>query len=152
VIDTWFQDVLNVITPLGTAAFLGASVGWERETVHKAAGLRTNMIVSLGAATFTLLAFRAIEGVAFTGDPSRIIQGVATGIGFLGAGSIVHSRGEVSGVTTAAGIWLVGAIGAGCGAGHYDIAIVAVLLGFGILALLQRLSSRISKENGPRND
>lgn len=132
---------LNVVIPILAAALLGAIVGWEREALRKTAGLRTNMIVSVGAATFTLLALRSVDG---SGDPSRIVQGIATGIGFLGAGAIVRDGGEVTGVTTAAGIWLVGAVGASCGAGYYDIAVVAVLIGVMILALLQGLSDRIS--------
>jgi putative Mg2+ transporter-C (MgtC) family protein len=85
------------------------------------------------------------EGKAFGitgGDPSRIIAGVATGIGFLGAGSIIQSRGQVRGITTAAGIWVVGGIGACCGAGRYSIAFVTVVLSLIILAILPKVESQ----------
>jgi putative Mg2+ transporter-C (MgtC) family protein len=126
----------EMVLPLVAAVLLGGVVGWERESGDKPAGLRTHMMVSLGAAVFTLAALRAIsEHETSTGDPSRIVMGVATGIGFLGAGSIIRTAGEVHGITTAAGIWVVGGVGACCGAGEYSIAVVAVVLSVVILAM-----------------
>lgn len=123
-------------------------MGWEREAGDKPAGLRTHMMVSLGAAVFTLAALRTIGDYdTAAGDPSRIVMGVATGIGFLGAGSIIRMSGEVHGVTTAAGIWVVGAIGACCGAGYYSIAAVAVVLSVLILAVLYRVEPHIARSD-----
>jgi putative Mg2+ transporter-C (MgtC) family protein len=129
-----------VLIRLPLAALLGALIGWERETGGKPAGLRTNMMVALGASTFTLVSTSLASASAQeAGDPIRIVTGVATGIGFLGAGSIIQTRTGVEGMTTAAGIWVVGAIGAACGLGAYLIAIVAALLGLIILGILRRL-------------
>lgn len=159
--------IWDVLLRLPLAALLGALIGWERETEGKPAGLRTNMMVALGASTFTLLAtnLAAFENGA---DPTRIVTGVATGIGFLGAGSIIQSSRGVEGMTTAAGIWVVGAIGAACGLGAYSIAIVTAVLAFVILALLLRLeikanpngkkqqtgraAGRLSENSSPSND
>jgi putative Mg2+ transporter-C (MgtC) family protein len=118
------------------AAVLGGLVGYDRERLRKAAGLRTNILVSLGAAGFTLAAGAFVtEGSG--ADPTRIVTGVATGIGFLGAGSILRDKeGHVEGVTTAAGIWVVGAIGVACGGGFYVIAATITLLALFILAVL----------------
>jgi putative Mg2+ transporter-C (MgtC) family protein len=129
-----------VLLRLPLAALLGALIGWEREIGGKPAGLRTNMMVSLGASTFALVS-TSLTAVSAqdAGDPVRIVTGVATGIGFLGAGSIIQTRTGVEGMTTAAGIWVVGAIGAACGLGAYLIAIVATLLGVTILGIVHRL-------------
>jgi putative Mg2+ transporter-C (MgtC) family protein len=134
-IATW--DVLRL--PL--AALLGGLIGWERERGGKPAGLRTNMMVALGASAFTLVSSQLVS-VQSAGDPTRIVTGVATGIGFLGAGSIIRSRGEVEGMTTAAGIWVVGAIGAACGLGAYLVATVAAVLALAILVLLLRVERK----------
>lgn len=110
------------------AAIAAALMGTEREWRGKAAGLRTHIIVSLGAATFTMV---SLELAARAGDapidPTRALQGVVGGIGFLGAGQILHARGDVRGITTAAGIWLTGGVGVACGAGEFFIAFLAVL-------------------------
>ena len=141
---------VQTLVPLLVAVCLGGIVGWERESWRKPAGLRTHMMVALGAAAFTRLALRAVMAVEYSGvtggDPSRIIEGVATGIGFLGAGSIIHSRGEVQGITTAAGVWVVGAVGACCGAGYYAIAVVAVLLSVIVLAVLPKMDLNVTEE------
>jgi putative Mg2+ transporter-C (MgtC) family protein len=128
------QTFLEILARLALACAFGALVGIEREAQKKTAGLRTNMMVSLGAATFTLIAATLIGGGG-TADPTRIVTGVATGIGFLGAGSIIQSGRNVEGVTTAAGIWLVGGIGAACGVGAVALAAVATALGVVILRL-----------------
>jgi putative Mg2+ transporter-C (MgtC) family protein len=131
----------EVLVRLPLAALLGAMIGWERETGGKPAGLRTNMMVALGASAFTLMSTN-LAAFHDVGDPVRIVTGVATGIGFLGAGSIIQSRGEVEGMTTAAGIWVVGAIGAACGLGAYAIATVTAVLALIILVLLRRLEKK----------
>lgn len=143
-----WQLLFSSFLPLLTAAVLGGIVGWERESWHKPAGLRTNMMVALGAATFTQLALGLVDQGPQGADPSRIIEGVATGIGFLGAGSIIQSRGEIQGITTAAGVWLVGGVGACCGARRYEIAVTAVLLAILILRLLQKVKDSLVPEQG----
>jgi putative Mg2+ transporter-C (MgtC) family protein len=142
----------EVVLPLVAAVCLGGIVGWERESGDKPAGLRTHMMVSLGAAVFTLAALRAISEYDTTaGDPSRIVMGVATGIGFLGAGSIIRTGGEVHGITTAAGIWVVGAVGACCGAGYYAIASVAVVLSVVVLSVLLRIGPQADNPERKKN-
>jgi putative Mg2+ transporter-C (MgtC) family protein len=137
------EQPLSVLVPrLVAAVLLGAVLGFERERADKPAGLRTHMMVSLGSAAFTILGFSVHstpeeESLGF--DPSRIVQGIIGGLGFLGAGSIMKSRhpGEasVSGLTTAASVWLVGAIGVACGMGAYAAAVVTSVLALGILIL-----------------
>jgi putative Mg2+ transporter-C (MgtC) family protein len=131
-LSSTFETALPLLIALG----LGAVVGWERESWSKPAGFRTHMLVALGASAFTLLAFRTTDATG--GDPSRVIAGVVTGLGFLGAGSILQARFEVRGLTTAAGIWVVGGVGACCGAGQYELAITTVLFAFLILSVLRR--------------
>ncbi len=137
------------------ATLLGAVMGWEREARDKPAGLRTHMLVSIGAATFTLLGFETgaelsehageegHEGV----DPTRIIQGIVGGLGFLGAGSIIKARGseDVTGLTTAASIWYTGALGVACGMGTYLLALTSAVLGLLVLSVLGRMSKRDDK-------
>lgn len=143
----------DIVLPLISAVLLGGIVGWERESGDKPAGLRTHMMVSLGAAVFTLSALRTIvDYQSAAGDPSRIVMGVATGIGFLGAGSIIRTSGEVHGITTAAGIWVVGAIGACCGAGYYSIAIVAVLLSVIVLSVVRNVEHRAGNSSHQEKD
>jgi putative Mg2+ transporter-C (MgtC) family protein len=120
------------------AAVLGAVVGADRQWNQKPAGLRTNILVALGAAGFTITASE-ILGPVPNADPSRIISGIATGIGFLGAGCILHHGREVEGVTTAAAIWVVGAIGSACGVGAYPVAVALTVFSFLVLTVLGRL-------------
>jgi putative Mg2+ transporter-C (MgtC) family protein len=120
---------------------VGAVIGWDRERAEKPAGLRTHMLVALGAASFTLLGYEvssAVEGAANI-DPTRVLQGVIGGIGFMGAGAIIQNRGRVSGVTTAASVWISGALGAACGVGAYVLAGLTTLLSFVILFIVGRL-------------
>lgn len=119
----------EMVLRLFVALLIGAIAGCDRERRGKPAGLKTFALVSLGAATFTLISLEMIsDSVALGGrgfDPLRLVAGIAGGIGFLGAGTIIHSGGDVEGITTAAGIWIVGAIGVACGAGYYVIALMA---------------------------
>jgi putative Mg2+ transporter-C (MgtC) family protein len=117
--------VSETIVRLVLAAFLGGLIGLERELKHKPAGLRTNMFICFGAAMFTVLSFRFTEGI---GDPTRIASNIIPGIGFIGAGSILHSRGAVSGLTTAATLFVVASIGMAAGGGQYLPAIFATLV------------------------
>lgn len=110
-----FTNAGEIALRLVAAAICGGLIGWNRQREDKPAGLRTHILVSLGAAAFTVVMFDLLHRYPGTlnapsGDPTRIIQGVATGIGFLGAGSIIRTGGSVRGITTAAGIWVMGAI------------------------------------------
>lgn len=111
------------------ATVAGGLIGLEREVVHKPAGVRTHMLVSLGSALFALITIEQLPGEA-----ARIIAGIATGIGFLGAGTIFKAKDEVHGLTTAASIWAVAAVGLSIGFGYYLMMVVAVIL---ILLILQ---------------
>ncbi len=117
------------------AAFLGGLLGIEREKKGKAAGVRTHMLVSMGAALFVLL---ATQGGMKDTELSRVLQGVIAGIGFLGAGTILKAEREekVYGLTTAAGIWLTAAIGVAAGLGRESTAVLSTLLALGVLALV----------------
>jgi putative Mg2+ transporter-C (MgtC) family protein len=144
--------ILELLQRLGAALLVGALVGWERERKNKPAGLRTHMLVTLGSATFCLMAFEVGAQMADRYgdrgvDPMRVLQGVVGGIGFLGAGGIVHSRGHVNGVTTAAGVWIAGALGAACGVGAYVLAVISATFTVLVLALLGRLEQRLGTQN-----
>ena len=134
------QQFTRIVLRLLLAAALGAALGYERERHGKSAGVRTHMLVALGSALFVLVP--ELAGVP-EGDLTRVIQGVITGIGFLGAGSIIKSENEerVQGLTTAAGIWLTAAIGICCGLGRESTAVLTALLAVAILALVPHLSS-----------
>lgn len=135
--------VVETVARLLAAVLLGAIIGIQRELVGKPAGLRTHALVTLAAAIFTIVPLEAgmtLEGV------SRVIQGIATGIGFIGAGVILkrHDQGEVLGLTTAASIWAATAVGVGIGLGHVILAAIAValtLVVLGTLTLLDRWTS-----------
>ena len=130
---------------IGAAALCGAVVGLNRNIHHKPAGIRTHAIVAVGAALFTLVSL-AIAG----SDPSgalRTVQGIVTGIGFLGAGVILHpaERKDVKGLTTAAVIWAAAGLGTACGAGYYVMAIVTTGLVLIVVAIGGRLEQRIDQ-------
>lgn len=108
-----------------TACVLGGLIGLEREVKRKAAGVRTNLLICMGAAFFTLLS--AVLAGDST-DKSRVASNIVQGIGFLGAGLILHNRNRVSGLTSAASVFAVASIGMACGAGLYPAAVVATLL------------------------
>jgi putative Mg2+ transporter-C (MgtC) family protein len=112
------------------SVILGALVGLERQMMHKPAGLRTHMLVCLGACLFTIVAT-----YSYPSNPAPILAGILTGIGFIGAGTIMASHGQVQGVTTAATLWVVGSIGFITGAGNYTLAIIAAVIVFIILKL-----------------
>jgi putative Mg2+ transporter-C (MgtC) family protein len=126
------------------AAFLlGGVVGWNRERIGKPAGLRTHIMVSLGACAFLTMGIELLANYSEAElDPTRVLQGVVGGIGFLGAGSIIQSRGTVEGTTTAATVWVAGAIGAGCGLGNYVLMAILVIFCFFTLGVLGRFDFR----------
>lgn len=127
----------DVLLQLGLAVLLGGAIGLERELAGKPAGLRTNILICVGAMLFTLMSVRlAFEGPGH-GDPTRVAAQIATGVGFIGAGTILHARGAVTGLTSAATIWVVAAIGIAVGAQAYVDAlqttalVMVVLYGLG---------------------
>ena len=134
-------QVARVVIRVLLAALLGALLGWERERAGKPAGLRTHMLVALGAALFVL--FPAESGMNIA-DLSRVIQGVATGIGFIGAGTILKraEAEQVEGLTTAASIWLTGAIGMSVGAGQLWLSVLCAISAWVILYGLARFEPR----------
>ncbi len=109
------------------AAILGGAIGFQRERAGKPAGLRTHMLICIGATLFTLVGIFAFGGTA---DPSRVAAGVVSGIGFLGAGAIIFrsSDGYIAGLTTAATIWSVAGIGVAVGAGLYIAAVITTAI------------------------
>ena len=140
-------EATRIVLRLGVAIVLGGLLGYERERSGKAAGLRTHMLVALGAALFVLV---PLQGGMEVGDLSRVLQGVIAGIGFLGAGAIIKYNGEgnIKGLTTAATIWLAAAIGVAAGMGRELTALFTTVLAWLILSNLHRLEKRI--EHGRR--
>jgi putative Mg2+ transporter-C (MgtC) family protein len=142
---SWWE----VLVRLALASVLGGAIGLERELREREAGLRTHLLVALGSALFTLVsayAFRDFEfsrvgGVTF--DPSRIAAQIVTGIGFLGAGAIIRQGLAVRGLTTAASLWVVAAIGMASGAGYYTAAAIATVLVIATLWPLRILAYRV---------
>ena len=133
---------VEMMVRLAVATVLGAVVGIERERTEKAAGLRTHALVSLGAALFMLVSaygFDAVLGPHVTLDPSRVAAQVASGIGFLGAGTIIFRREIIRGLTTAASVWTVAAVGLACGGGMFVPAIGATALVLVVLAGMRPL-------------
>jgi putative Mg2+ transporter-C (MgtC) family protein len=126
---------------LALAIVLSAGVGIDRELKHKPLGLRTNMLVALGAASFSLMALQLVH--EFAGgpstlriDPTRVMEAIVGAIGFLGAAAIIQGRFELFGATTGASIWVVGGIGMACGFGLYALAVVVTVLGLFVLTVL----------------
>jgi putative Mg2+ transporter-C (MgtC) family protein len=136
---TWWE----VAVRLGLAVVLGGAIGMERQTVEKPAGFRTHILVCLGAALFTLLSTQGFFGPNV--DPSRVAANVVVGIGFLGAGTIWRTGTTVQGLTTAASLWTVAAIGMAVGIGFYFAAILGTGLVVVVLMLLKRLEVRMPR-------
>jgi putative Mg2+ transporter-C (MgtC) family protein len=134
----FFLSFLEIPLRLILAAVIGGILGYEREQKEKPAGLRTHMMVALGSACFTMVGFEIYTSVenASSSDPIRVVEGVAGGIGFLGAGVILRTGSSISGLTTAGSIWLVGAIGVACGGGQYGLGLTAAVVAFVILHLI----------------
>ncbi|MDB5870065.1 MAG: MgtC/SapB transporter [Polaromonas sp.] len=137
-------QVTRILLRLTLAAVLGGLLGIERERKGKAAGVRTHMLVAMGAALFVLLAQQS--GMP-SDDVSRVIQGITAGIGFLGAGTILKGNDEeqVKGLTTAAGIWLTAAIGVAAGMGREATAVLSTLLALAVFILVPHLASLAQK-------
>ena len=133
---------IELIRRLLTAALLGAALGFERELRHKDAGLRTNILITVGAALFTLM---SIEISGPTGDPGRIAAQIVTGIGFLGAGAIMRTDTGIQGLTTAATVWVNAAVGVAAGGGKYHLAFIATGITLAALLVLQPIERTIAR-------
>lgn len=133
----WIEtaDLLKLLLAL----ILGGIIGWERQAHEKPAGFRTNVLICIGSALFTILSVKI--GNLQGSDPSRIASQIVTGIGFLGAGAIIRHGEAVLGLTTAATIWLVASVGVGVGAGYYGLSSVGALLALCVLLLFRGLEN-----------
>jgi putative Mg2+ transporter-C (MgtC) family protein len=141
------RHLVHVLIRLTAATVLGAIIGFERERAGKPAGLRTHMLVTLGTAVFVL----ACSGVGMASDElSRVIQGIVTGIGFIGAGSILklNEERDVQGLTTAAGVWMTAAVGVAVGLGSLGIAVLGTLFTVAILSVAKYLQLRDDAQSG----
>ena len=137
----------GVVGRMLMACAMGAAVGWEREWRHKPSGLRTNILICMGAALFTILS-AVLAGDAST-NKGQVASNIVQGIGFLGAGLILHSRARVLGLTSAATVWVVAAIGMACGAGLYLQAAIATVIVYTALRFIGLLESRASWKRFP---
>lgn len=129
---------------------LGSAIGLERELTNKAAGLRTQIMVCLGACIFTILSiygFSTAVTMYPIGDPSRVAAQIITGIGFIGAGTVLRQGLTVTGLTTASTLWIVAAIGMACGCGKISIAVVSTVLAVAILVLIRIVELKIMPRN-----
>ncbi len=124
---------LDMIAKVVLAFLLGGVIGYERESIHRPAGLRTHMLVAAGSAAFTVVSVYGFEGEGTVRDPARVAAQIVTGVGFLGAGTIWRTPSTVRGLTTAASIWLVAAVGMLVGAGLWLLAGVTTFFGFATL-------------------
>lgn len=134
---------LEPLLRLTVGLALGAAIGWERELQRMPAGFRTHALVGLGSATFTVVSAFAFPGPGT--DPTRIAAQIVTGVGFLGGGAILHYHGSVRGLTTAASLWAVAAIGMAAGAGLYVVALGGTILVVVTLVLLDRVEELARK-------
>jgi putative Mg2+ transporter-C (MgtC) family protein len=128
------------------AALLGGLLGFERELRQKAAGLRTNMLIAIGSALFTLMSREIADGLG--ADPGRIAAQIVTGIGFLGAGAILRTDSGIQGLTTAATIWVNAAVGVAAGGGEYHLAFIATAVTLVVLFALHPIEGWIDRRFG----
>lgn len=138
------NNVITIVFRIFLAVVLAFAPGVERELTGKFAGLRTHILVCVGACVFTLLSIYGFKmhetvGVIGTNDPARIAAQVITGIGFIGAGTVMRNGGNVFGITTAATLWVCAAIGMSCGCGEYVIAIITSIATLIVLVSIRRL-------------
>ncbi|HIE35936.1 MAG TPA: MgtC/SapB family protein [Candidatus Omnitrophica bacterium] len=137
---------------LFTSFILGSIIGLERERKARAAGLRTHILVCMGSCLIMLISLYIYELYKDKAplDPARIAAGVVTGIGFLGAGTIIRSREGIRGLTTAASIWVSSAIGLAVGCGFISAALIVTLLTFLTLSYLRKVERKVTKDGGER--
>ena len=134
---------IELIERLCLAALLGAILGLEREWRQKNAGLKTNILIAMGSALFTLMSIDL--SVSAGGDATRIASQIVTGIGFLGAGAIMRTGAGIRGLTTAAMIWVNAAIGVACGGGEYRLAVIATAVTLIVLLVMTPLEKMLDR-------
>ncbi|HNX20328.1 MAG TPA: MgtC/SapB family protein [Acidobacteriota bacterium] len=128
---------MDLAARLGSALVIGSAIGLDRDLRNKPAGMRTQALVALGAAVITIACINA-AGPRDPGAVSRVLQGIITGVGFLGGGVILHAgdrEGAVVGLTTAASVWVVACLGAACGAGQWELGLLGAALSLAVLKL-----------------
>jgi putative Mg2+ transporter-C (MgtC) family protein len=151
-------DGWEALLRLSIACALGAAIGFEREIRDREAGIRTHLLVSLGSALFTIVSAYGFHEFLASGDnivrtdPTRIAAQIVTGIGFLGAGAIIREGLSIRGLTTAATLWVVAAIGMACGAGLYSIAIMTTFIALLALWPLRYLAYNVIERVKPEED
>lgn len=145
------RGMVRIILRLLIAMTLGAIVGVQRERTGKPAGVRTHMLVAMGAALFVLA---PLEFGMNADGLSRVIQGLVTGIGFLGAGAILKLSEErqIAGLTTAAGIWMTAAVGVTVGLGRFGLAILGIILTWFTLSVVGKLEHRMDRDGSTKRD
>ena len=136
----------ELIQRLLLAAVLGGVLGVEREVRQKSAGLRTNILIAIGSALFTLMSYELADATG--ADPGRVAAQIVTGIGFLGAGAIIRRDGDIHGLTTAATIWVNAAVGVAAGGGEFHLAMIATAVTLIVLLMLHPLESIIDRRFG----
>ena len=140
-----------IVVRVAVAALLGGIIGWEREQKGRAAGLKTHILVAVGSALFVLAPYLAgIDG----GDNTRVMQGIVSGIGFLGAGAILRNRQgtQVEGLTTAASIWMTAAIGMAAGMGQEVLALITTLLAWVVVSAVPKLIGKTPAHQSRQGD
>ena len=147
----------EVAARFGLAIVLGGIIGWEREYKDRPAGLRTHWLVSLGSAALSIVAVTLLAALPWDPDaprvdPLRIVEAIIGGVGFLGAGAIIQSRGEVQGLTTAASVWVVAAIGICCGLGMYLIATTLAVMGLITLTVVRYGVKKAGYKDGDEDE
>jgi len=140
-----------VVLRLAVAILLGGLIGWERESKHKHAGLRTHILISLAACLFALITLAMMlspitDDDSIRKDPIRVIEAVTAGVAFLAAGTIFTRGGDVKGLTTGAGMWLAGSVGVAAGLGHLGLAVVATVLALAVLRIFKMLERQTPDE------
>lgn len=141
-----WNEIIEPATRIGLAFVLGAAIGIERRAKNHPAGFRTMTLICVGAAGFVLIGIEGLAKANAAPDAvSRILQGLMTGIGFLGAGSIVRDRGNVHGLTTASAVWVVAAIGAACGLGLFPLAVLLAAVALFALLVLGFVERKVDR-------
>ncbi len=136
--------VLDQLAHLAGAFALAIPIGWERERASRSAGLRTFPLVAAASCAFVLLGRSFIAPDNDGEAHARLIEGLMTGVGFIGGGAIIKSRARVHGTATAAGIWMTGALGAGAGHGRWELAVAASIMTFATLRWLTAIERRVT--------
>jgi putative Mg2+ transporter-C (MgtC) family protein len=147
----WVGNLVLILLSLFFAALFSGVIGFEREYHGHAAGLRTHLLVAVGSALIMIISVygfpTTIEGQVYNRDPARLAAQVVTGIGFLGAGTIVQTGTDVKGLTTATTIWIAMAIGLACGSGNFVIAFAATILAYICLVVMRKAEKILAKRN-----